>query len=81
MGKESLTLALLPSGCKARVREIVGGYGLRGRLLELGFVKGTNLRVLKNDRGPLIISIDGVRLALGRGVANKILVEPIEGVG
>ena len=81
MGKELLSLAFLPPGRKAKVREIVGGYCLRSRLLELGFVKGTNLCVLKNDRGPLIVSIDGMRLALGRGVASKILIEPIEGVG
>lgn len=77
MDKKLLTLALLSSGRKGVVREIVGGYGLRRRLIELGFTKGASLRVLKNDAGPVIVSLDEMRIALGRGVADKILIEEI----
>ncbi|RLE66594.1 MAG: hypothetical protein DRJ38_01330 [Thermoprotei archaeon] len=71
-----IPLAFLPDGAKGIVRGIAGGYGVRRRLYELGFVEGTEVIVVRNmGAGPLIVSVYGSRLALGRGVAMKVLVE------
>jgi Fe2+ transport system protein FeoA len=39
-------------------------------------VSGAHIEVLQNVRhGPIIIALDGCRIVLGRGMAEKILVE------
>ncbi len=76
MNNNALPLGFLQAGCSAVVRECQGGKSLRQRLIELGLVHGTRVRVVKNDRGgPLIISVGEGRLAIGRGMALKIMVE------
>lgn len=45
------------------------------RLSELGVHKGASIKVVKNDNGPLIISLNGNKLALGRKLAENILIE------
>lgn len=76
MKSNILPLGFLQAGCSAVVKDFNGGKGLRQRLIELGLVLGTRVRVVKNDRGgPLIVSIGEGRLAIGRGVALRIMVE------
>lgn len=55
-----------------------GGRGLQRRLAELGLTPGVSLRVLQDCGGPLLIAIRNSRIALGRGMANKITVSPIK---
>lgn len=75
MGKKSL-IQLNP-GDKGKVQKIdAGGYATR-RLYEIGFNTGSNVQVLKNDRGPLIVSLSGNKIAVGRGLAQKIIVEDL----
>jgi ferrous iron transport protein A len=55
-----------------------GGHDFLSRLASLGFTPGARLRVVQNyGRGPLIVSLRDTRVALGRGEAEKILVEPV----
>jgi len=69
------------------IKEVAGGMGIRRRLTDLGLVKGARAHVVRNDGfGPLILALgDGVsccRLAIGRGMAHKIMVEerePVDG--
>lgn len=70
-----IPLALLDPGKRAVIKELRGGRGLIRRLLELGFVPGTTVEILKSNPGPILVSIRGTKVALGRGVAMKILVE------
>ncbi|MDR7869765.1 MAG: FeoA domain-containing protein [Tissierellaceae bacterium] len=44
------------------------------RLYELGLNTGTKVTMVKNDIGPIILSVHGHKLALGRGLASKIIV-------
>jgi len=61
------------------VRGVVAGYGLARRLADMGIVPGTVVRVVRQNAmmGPVEIEVRGTRLLLGRGVAAKVLVEPI----
>ncbi len=43
----------------------------------MGLSPGSEVIVVRNSLGPMIIEVRGVRLALGRGLASKILVEPV----
>ncbi len=73
---ERLPLGLIPSGCTAFIKEIRGNERLRQQLLAQGLVDGCRIRVVKNDTGgPLIISVNNTRLALGRVASLQVLVE------
>ena len=47
------------------------------RLSDLGLTPGTKVTVVKSApfNGPLEVSVRGSRLAIGRGMANRILVD------
>lgn len=64
---------------RKRVRVIVidGGHRVRAHLNTLGIHVGDWLTVVERApfRGPVLVEINGTRLALGRGVASKIQVE------
>ena len=72
-------LSTLPEGAEARVTGFSGGARFMRKLADMGFVPGTRIRVVKNQRnGPMMVWIRGITLGIGRGVAMKIMVEPIK---
>lgn len=72
------TLAQLAPGSHARVEALPRSHGLSKRLIALGLIPGAEVRVLQNwRRGPLIVEVHGARLALGRGQAARVSVEPM----
>lgn len=74
-----LPLAALAAHEQASVLALTGGYRLVGRLAALGFTPGAQITVIRNDgRGPLIVSVLGTQVALGRGQAMGIRVRPLE---
>ena len=54
-----------------------GGWGFRKRLMDLGLTPGTKVTVVKSApfRGPVEVFVRSSRLALGRGMAERIFVE------
>ena len=62
---------------QARVILIEGGHGVRAHLNTLGIHIGDWLTVVERApfRGPLLVEVNGTRVAIGRGVANKVQVE------
>ncbi len=69
-------LALLPEGAEGEIIGFDGGRGLRRRLAEMGFTPGTRLRVLSSrSPGPVLVDIKGSRIAVGWGVAVKVVVK------
>jgi len=72
MGQKK-TLLSLKVGEKGVVVRILGGQGACKRLNELGFVPGTEVKLVnKISSGPVMIQVKGSKLALGRGLANKV---------
>lgn len=71
------TLAGLEIGEQAVIREIRAGHGALRRLADMGLVPGTVVRVLRRGPfgGPIEIEVRGTSLALGYGLASRILVE------
>lgn len=53
------------------------GRGFEKRLMDMGLTPGTIITVVKSApfHGPIEILVRGSRLALGRGMAERILVE------
>ncbi len=72
----SLPLSMISPGQSVKLVEIVAGRRLRHRLTELGLTPGVELQVMQDQGGPLLVSVYNSRLALGRGMAHKIMVEP-----
>lgn len=70
------TLDHLPINKKAQIVGVEGGYGVRQRLYEMGLTPGVEVIVLSNTGyGPILVHTRGITIALGRGIARKILVE------
>ena len=65
---------------KARVIDVQGGWGIQGRLGHMGIHPADRITVLRRAAmgGPILIEVHGFQVALGRGVATRILVEEIE---
>ena len=74
-----MPLAMAAPGDRVRMLRVRGGQRVRRRLADLGLGPGTELRVIQaNAFGPVIVGFKGdARLALGRGVAHRIEVEPV----
>jgi Fe2+ transport system protein FeoA len=73
-----LSLALAAPGQRLRITGHRGGRLLRARLLALGLNLGQEVVVLQNNQGLIIVGINGGRVALGRGISQKILAEPAQ---
>ncbi len=75
-------LESVPAGRKVRVKYILGGWNAASRLASMGIVKGAEIEVVKNDVNypwtPIIVRVNGVEIALGRGIASKVMVEYID---
>ena len=53
-----------------------GQRGITKRLLDLGLTKGCTFKVVHGSgRGPVLVEVRGTRIALGHGLASKVLVE------
>ena len=72
-----LPLSMVGAGQKVRLVEITAGTKLRRRLTELGLTPGVELQIMQDQGGPLLLCVYNSRLAVGRGMAHKIMVEPI----
>lgn len=70
------TLSDLPTGATGIVCALDGGRAFGSRLANLGFTAGAELTVVQNyGHGPMIVSLRGTLIALGRMEAEKVLVE------
>lgn len=72
-------LAAVPSGQRVRITGHKGGRMLRARLLALGLNLGREVDIIQNNRGLIILGVNGGRIALGRGISQKIITEPVVG--
>lgn len=63
-------------GADVVIRAFEGGHAFLARVAALGLVPGSEVRVLTNQgRGPVLLQVRDTRVAVGRGMANRILVE------
>lgn len=68
-------LSLVRDGEEVKVVSFDGGRGVHRRLRELGITKGSKIRVVQNNGGPVIVMVGDSRMGLGRGISDKIQVE------
>ena len=71
-----MSLSKVSIGEKVVLNYMHYGLNLRKKLQEMGLTPGVKFSVIsKTNSGPIIIEIRGTRVALGRGIAEKIDVE------
>ena len=78
MPQENLiSLTQMQPGQSGIVVQIQGGFGLVDRLNALGIVLGKRITKIASmiARGPVTIEIDRVQVAIGFGMASRIMVE------
>jgi Fur family ferric uptake transcriptional regulator len=74
-----LTLTMAKPGERLVLKDFNGGPNARMRLLSMGLRLGDEIEVISNNsQGQMAIAADYKRYVLGRGFAEKILVEPIK---
>lgn len=74
MAGPRLPLAMVGPDERVRVAGVRGGADLRQHLAELGFVEGSEVKVISRAAGDVIVSVKGARLALNRSMASRITV-------
>ncbi|MFP3910241.1 MAG: ferrous iron transport protein A [Archaeoglobaceae archaeon] len=69
-------LSELGSGREGVVTRLEGGQGFRHRVETMGIRIGKRIRVVaKHPWGPIVVDIGGCQVTMGRGMANKVIVE------
>lgn len=74
------TLVDLPVGRRAEVIELRGGWGMQRHLSSLGIRPGKILRKITSQPlgGPIMVEVEGARVAIGRGMAARIIIRKVE---
>jgi len=76
MEEKIMALSGVDAGKNVILIDIEGGRGIRSKLYSMGLVPGAKLTVLnQNVAGPIMINIKNSKLAIGQGIAQKIIVE------
>ena len=76
-GKQA-TLARMQNGQSGTIVEIVGGRHMVDRLNALGVRPGQKVTKVSSMlmRGPVTVRLGNAQMAIGFGMANKIVIEP-----
>jgi len=70
-----MPLAMVGPGEVVQVVDVRAGRGLGRRMADMGLLPGTEVRVISSQGpGPLVLEVKGTRLALGHGIAQKVMV-------
>ncbi len=68
-------LSKVQAGQTVRVVRIDAGAGANARLASMGLVPRAEISMISNGHpGPMVVSVKGAKMMLGRGMAHKILV-------
>ncbi len=77
-----ISLVDAPADKPLKIVAFIGGHGVRRRLLALGFHKNDTIEIDSRSilRGPVLVRdlTSDTSVALGRGIAQKIMVEIID---
>jgi ferrous iron transport protein A len=72
-----IRLSDLSNGKIGKIIGLNGGQGLRRKLRTIGIREGKLVKLVTAQPigGPIVIDIDGEQIAIGRGMAQKIMIE------
>ncbi len=67
-------LSQCKSGETVYIKGVNGGTKQRGKLQAMGLMPGDALEIISSNCGPLVVMAKGVKLAIGCGMAENIMV-------
>ena len=73
-GEEMMPLTMAKAGETATIRKISGKDDVRQHLAELGFVVDSDVTVVSEIGGNLIVQVKDSRIALDKTMANRIMI-------
>ena len=74
----SVTLDMMAKGARGTVVDVMGGHGAVGKLAAQGIVPGMLVEKTGELKGgPVLLRVGGAQVALGRGLAKRVLVEVV----
>jgi ferrous iron transport protein A len=73
----AIPLPFATPGEYVRIAGFGHGHDLEKRLAAMGLTLGGEIRLMQQEGGNLVVAAGNTRLALGHGLAQKILVTPI----
>lgn len=75
--RKLISLARMRPGDSGVVAQFRGGIGMANRLSALGIVPGKRVTKISGMlmRGPVTIEVDRVQVAIGFGMANRLIVD------
>jgi len=76
VGNKEITLRQMEAGQSGTVIQVLSGHGLINRLDALGIRPGKRITKISSMfmRGPVTIQLDNAQIAIGFGMANKVIV-------
>ena len=79
--ENAVPLERLPAGSRARVVAVLAGMGATSRAYQMGIAPGAIVEVVENNLTypwtPILVRVHSMTIALGRGLASRILVVPL----
>ena len=69
-----MPLSMMSTGQETIIKKVGGKEEIRRFLENLGFVTGGTVTVVSEIGGNLIVNVKNSRVAIGRDMANKIMV-------
>ncbi len=69
-----MPLAMVSLGDTKTITEFKGKDDMRRHLQDLGFIRGEEVQVVGENASGMILSVKGVKVALNKGLAQKIMV-------
>jgi Fur family transcriptional regulator, ferric uptake regulator len=74
-----MPLVMAKPGERLIIKDITGGTGARMRLLSMGLRLKDEIEIVTNPKqGQIVVAVDLKRFILGRGLAQKIMVQTVE---
>lgn len=76
----TIPLTMVPHAKKARIAVLEGGHGFQRKMHVMGFREGKIVRVVTKQplHGPITIAIGKSQVTIGKGMAQRVMVEVIE---
>lgn len=69
-----MSLAMINLGETRVIVDLKGKDDVKRHLQDIGFVKGESVKLLSQNDSGLILLVKGVRVAINKGLASKIMV-------
>lgn len=70
-----MSLTMVSIGEEKIIKEIRAKEEVKRHLQNLGFITGEKIEVISENNSGLILMVKGSKIALNRGMANKIIVQ------